>query len=86
MRPAGCGGVVDVDSADITGKDVADGADDQVGFGVEFADFPEGLPAAFDVFPEAVQVGEVAFEVGFGLADACGADDEAEAFGRVQFR
>ena len=77
----GGGGVVDDDALDLGGEHVADGADHQVGLGVELAGAFGLLLAFFDELPESEEVGEVALELGLGLADAGGSDDEAHVLG-----
>ena len=76
--------LVDVDRVDVAGEDVADRADDHVAFFVDIHRAGGLLDAADDDFPEPQQVGEVARQFLLGAVGAGGADDEADALGRVE--
>ena len=77
-------GLVDVDRVDVAGEDVADRADDHVAFFVDVHRAGGLLDAADDHFPQPQQIGEVAREFFLGAVGAGGADDEADALGRVE--
>ena len=72
-------GMVDDDLGDVVGEDIAEASDDKITLGVEESWFVAELASAFHVFPEALEVCQVAFEIGLGFANACGAEDEAKA-------
>ncbi len=73
-----------MDRVDVAGEDIADRADDHVAFLVDIHRAGGLLDAADDHFPEPQQVGEVAGEFFLGAFGAGGADDEADALGRVE--
>ena len=77
--------LVDVDRVDVAGEDVADRADDHVAFFVDVDRRRRLLDPADDHLPQPQQVGQVARQFLLGAVDAGGADDEAQALGRVQF-
>ena len=76
--------LVDVDRVDVAGEDVADRADDHVAFFVDVDRRRVLLDPADDHLPQPQQVGQVAREFLLGAVDAGGADDEAEALGRIE--
>ena len=77
-------GLVDPDRVDLGGEDVADGADDHVRFLVDRRRRLGLLDPAQDDLPEPQQVGQVAGQLALGPFEAGGADDEAQALGRIQ--
>ena len=78
------GRLVDVDRVDVAGEDVANRADDHVAFFVDVDRAGCFLDAADDDLPQPQQVGEIAREFFLGAVGAGGADDEADAFGRIE--
>ena len=76
--------LVDVDRIDLRGEDVANGPDDHVAFFVDARGAGLLLDPPGDDLPEAQQVGHVAGELAARAVAAGGANDEADALGRVQ--
>ncbi len=83
LHPLGDVFIVDDDAIDISGKHIADGAGNEIAFGVELDG--AGLLFLFlQDFPQAGEVFQVALDLDFGLADAGGADDEGDILRRLQ--
>src|SRR5262245_18926028 len=84
LRPLKRLRLIDEDRVDLLREDVADRADDHVAFFVDAARAFALAEAADNDFPEPQQVGEVARKLFFRAVLPGRADDEAEAFGRIQ--
>ena len=76
--------IVDHDLRAFGGGQVAQGAHEQVRLGVEQSRPGALAPSRLHVLPQALQVGQVAFEFGLGPVKPGCADDEPEALGQVQ--
>ena len=66
------------------GEDIAHGARHEVAFGVKLHRPGAAGALLLDLHPQPREVGEVALNLRLGLADAGGADDEADAFRRLE--
>src|SRR5207249_4100791 len=76
--------VVHDDAIDVAGENIADGARDQIAFGVELNGSRRRLALFIDVGPEPLQILQIALDLRLGLANAGGADNEAGVFDGVQ--
>src|SRR5581483_6057862 len=76
--------VVDDDVLDFRREYVAHRSRDQVAFGVEFHRAGTGFRLLLEGRPETGAVGQVALDLGLGLAHAGGANDESDIFRRLE--